>query len=180
MEHKGNIPSVSSTFSIAISVGFLPAQRTDCDFDCNRFQAGTCHKICPDCWQEQPQRPPEPSVRKTDRNARGRSGKSRYRNHRREGGLRARAKITWHFAAAPRRNSIIILEVCHAREPQPFGARRRAGSRGVAAPRRCHHIACVAAPCICPSGARAKMPTNSCANPKASGLTHTKGLQALF
>src|SRR5204863_5209863 len=41
--------------------------------------------------------------------------------------------------------------------PQPGGARRRAGICGVAAPRRCHHIACVAAPCICPPGARAKM-----------------------
>ncbi|MGA2262812.1 MAG: hypothetical protein ABSH28_15425, partial [Acidobacteriota bacterium] len=40
--------------------------------------------------------------------------------------------------------------------PQPEGARRRAGICGVAAPRRCHHIACVAAPCICPLGARAK------------------------
>src|SRR5438552_19042084 len=43
--------------------------------------------------------------------------------------------------------------------PQPGGARRRAGIFGVAAPRRCHHIACVAAPCICPPGARAKMHT---------------------
>src|SRR5207245_8562908 len=43
--------------------------------------------------------------------------------------------------------------------PQPGGARRRAGICGVAAPRRCHHIACVAAPCICPPGARAKMHT---------------------
>src|SRR5216117_824093 len=42
---------------------------------------------------------------------------------------------------------------------QPGGARRRAGICGVAAPRRCHHIACVAAPCICPPGARAKMHT---------------------
>ncbi len=37
-----------------------------------------------------------------------------------------------------------------------------------AAPRRCHHIACVAAPCICPPGARAKMPTYFCANPYRS------------
>src|SRR5437588_325541 len=43
--------------------------------------------------------------------------------------------------------------------PQPGGARRRAGICGVAAPRRCHYIACVAAPCICPPGARAKMHT---------------------
>ena len=44
--------------------------------------------------------------------------------------------------------------------PQPEGARRRrARIGGVAAPRRCHHIACVAAPCICPPGARAKMHT---------------------
>src|SRR5204862_85170 len=43
--------------------------------------------------------------------------------------------------------------------PQPGGARRRAGICGVAAPRRCHHIACVAAPCICPPGACAKMHT---------------------
>src|SRR5437773_3123129 len=56
--------------------------------------------------------------------------------------------------------------VCWASEPQPCGARRRAGICGVAAPRRYHHIACVAAPCICPPGARAKMPTYSCANPK--------------
>jgi len=55
--------------------------------------------------------------------------------------------------------------VCWGREPQPCGARRRAGICGVAAPRRCHHIACVAAPCICLPGARAKMPTYSCANP---------------
>ena len=41
--------------------------------------------------------------------------------------------------------------------PQPEGARRRAGICCVAAPRRCHHIACVAAPCIYPPGARAKM-----------------------
>src|SRR5213083_843056 len=43
--------------------------------------------------------------------------------------------------------------------PQPGGARRRAGICGVAAPRRFHYIACVAAPCICPPGARAKMHT---------------------
>src|SRR2546422_11716823 len=44
--------------------------------------------------------------------------------------------------------------------PQPGGARRRrARIGGVAAPRRCHHIACVAAPRICPPGARAKMHT---------------------
>ena len=53
---------------------------------------------------------------------------------------------------------------------QPCGARRRAGICGVAAPRRCHHIACVAAPCICPPGARAKMPTYSCASPKLAYL----------
>jgi len=40
---------------------------------------------------------------------------------------------------------------------QPSGARRRSGICVVAAPRRCPHIACVAAPCICPPGARAKM-----------------------
>src|SRR2546425_3893684 len=57
--------------------------------------------------------------------------------------------------------------VCWAWEPQPCGARRRkARIGGVAAPRRYHHIACVAAPCICLPGARAKMPTYSCANPK--------------
>ena len=56
---------------------------------------------------------------------------------------------------------------CWAWEPQPYGARRQGRSiGGVAAPRRCHHIACVAAPCICPPGARAKMPTYSCASPK--------------
>jgi hypothetical protein len=42
-------------------------------------------------------------------------------------------------------------------EPQPQGARRRAGICCVPAPRRCHHIACVAAPCICLPGARAKV-----------------------
>src|SRR6266511_2621017 len=56
--------------------------------------------------------------------------------------------------------------VCWAWEPQPCGARRRAGICGVAAPRRYHHIACVAAPCICLPGARAKMPNYSCANPE--------------
>jgi len=48
---------------------------------------------------------------------------------------------------------------------QLFGARRRAGICCAAAPRRCHHIACVAAPCICPPGARAKMWIYFCANP---------------
>jgi hypothetical protein len=43
--------------------------------------------------------------------------------------------------------------------PQPEGARRRAGICFVAAPRRWNHIACVAAPRICPPGARAKMQT---------------------
>ena len=43
--------------------------------------------------------------------------------------------------------------------PQPEGARRRAGICFVAAPRRWHRIACVAAPRICPPGARAKMQT---------------------
>src|SRR5438094_1481220 len=56
--------------------------------------------------------------------------------------------------------------------PQPGGARRRAGICGVAAPRRCHHIACVAAPCICPPGARAKMHTLFSDGPLAS-LTST-------
>ena len=41
------------------------------------------------------------------------------------------------------------------------GAAAKARIGGVAAPRRYHHIACVAAPCICPPGARAKMPTYS-------------------
>ena len=41
--------------------------------------------------------------------------------------------------------------------PQPEGARRRAGICFVAAPRRWHRIACVAAPCICPPGARAEV-----------------------
>src|SRR5881296_1145983 len=53
--------------------------------------------------------------------------------------------------------------------PQPGGARRRAGICGVAAPRRCHHIACVAAPCICPPGARAKMHTLFSDGPLARG-----------
>src|SRR5439155_24384012 len=52
--------------------------------------------------------------------------------------------------------------------PQPGGARRRAGICGVAAPRRCHHIACVAAPCVCPPGARAKMHTLFSDGPLAS------------
>src|SRR5439155_26992089 len=64
--------------------------------------------------------------------------------------------------------------VCWAWEPQPCGARRRkARIGGVAAPRRCQHIACVAAPCICLPGARAKMPTYSCANPKPKILCKT-------
>jgi len=53
--------------------------------------------------------------------------------------------------------------VCRASEPQPHGARPELARD----PRRCHHIACVAAACICLPGARAKMPTNSCANPKS-------------
>ncbi len=51
---------------------------------------------------------------------------------------------------------------CCVWEPQPYGARPELARD----PRRCHHIACVAAPCICLPGARAKMPTYSCANPK--------------
>src|SRR5947208_5281837 len=66
--------------------------------------------------------------------------------------------------------------VCWAWEPQPCGARRRAGICGVAAPRRYHHIACVAAPCICLPGARAKMPTYSCANPKPKILCKLPGI----
>ena len=50
--------------------------------------------------------------------------------------------------------------------PQPFGARRRTGICGVAAPRPCHHIACVAAPCICPPGARAKVDLLFCDRPQ--------------
>src|SRR5213083_757396 len=53
--------------------------------------------------------------------------------------------------------------VCRASEPQPHGARPELARD----PRRCHHIACVAAACICLPGARAKMPTYSCANPKS-------------
>jgi len=49
------------------------------------------------------------------------------------------------------------IGICNPESRQPFGARRRTGICGVAAPRRCHHIACVAAPGICPPGARAKM-----------------------
>src|SRR2546426_3831819 len=52
--------------------------------------------------------------------------------------------------------------VCCVWEPQPYGARPELARD----PPRCHHIACVAAPCICLPGARAKMPTYSCANPK--------------
>ena len=48
-----------------------------------------------------------------------------------------------------------------------FGARRRADVCCVAAPRRCHTIARVAAPGICPSGTSANMPTYSCTNPKS-------------
>src|SRR5438876_3102796 len=86
--------------------------------------------------------------------------------------LRARAEITSHFAAGPqarwRGASDELYPGRYVRSeqqsqracgPQPAGARRRAGICGVAAPRRCHHIACVAAPCICPPGARAKMHT---------------------
>ena len=89
--------------------------------------------------------------------------------------LRARARINWHFVAAQAELQHYVWRVPrtgkfpHTRRtpgPQPCGARRRAGICGVAAPRRCHHIACVAAPCICPPGARAKMPTYFCANPK--------------
>ena len=69
--------------------------------------------------------------------------------------------------------------VCKERATQPAGlraaarrARRRAGICGVAAPRRCHHIGCVAAPCICPPGARAKMHALFSDGPLAS-LTST-------
>jgi hypothetical protein len=85
--------------------------------------------------------------------------------------LRARARITWHFVAA-RGVTITLWPSCFdliswstSWGPQPCGARRRTGICGVAAPRRCHHITCVATPCICPPGARAKMPTYSCAGP---------------
>src|SRR5213592_625105 len=74
--------------------------------------------------------------------------------------LSVRARIIWHFAAgshAQLNHNWQTAIVCWALEPQPCGARRRAGICGVAAPRRYHHIACVAAPCICLPGARAKM-----------------------
>jgi hypothetical protein len=49
-----------------------------------------------------------------------------------------------------------------ARNPHaPFGFRRRGGICGVGAPRRYHHIACVAPPGICPRGARNAAPPNS-------------------
>ncbi len=47
----------------------------------------------------------------------------------------------------------------HDRKHQSGSA---AGISGVADPRRCHHIACVAAPCICPPGARAKVDLSFC------------------
>src|SRR5438552_17777245 len=68
--------------------------------------------------------------------------------------------------AGKARATSIPAAVCKERATQPAGlraaaggARRRAGICGVAAPRRCHHIARVAAPCICPPRARAKMHT---------------------
>src|SRR2546426_1137767 len=67
--------------------------------------------------------------------------------------------------AGKARATRIPAAVCKERATQPAGlraaARRGAAADicGVAAPRRCHHIACVAAPCICPPGARAKMHT---------------------
>src|SRR5437867_4774264 len=68
--------------------------------------------------------------------------------------------------AGKARATSIPAAVCKERATQPAGLRAAArrgaaagGICGVAAPRRCHHIACVAAPCICPPGARAKMHT---------------------
>jgi hypothetical protein len=69
-------------------------------------------------------------------------------------------KNNFTFCCRLRRLSIMqerAIGIFYSGSRQPFGARRRTGISGVAAPRRCHHIACVAAPCICPSGARAKM-----------------------
>ena len=44
---------------------------------------------------------------------------------------------------------------------RPPGSGRRGGICCVGAPRRCHHIACVAPPCICPRLARNAMPPNT-------------------
>jgi hypothetical protein len=41
------------------------------------------------------------------------------------------------------------------------GSGRRGGICRVGAPRRCHHIACVAPLCICPRGARNAAPPDS-------------------
>src|SRR5438876_10500812 len=86
--------------------------------------------------------------------------------------LRARPRITFALCCGPpgplarRERRAYPLRYVRSEQhsqracgPQPGGARRRADICGVAAPLRCHHIACVAAPCICPPGARAKMHT---------------------
>jgi len=92
--------------------------------------------------------------------------------------LRACAEITSHFAVGPQARWQGVSDehtVAYVRSeqrsqracgPQPKGARRRAGICCVVAPRRWHRIACVAPPCICPPGARAKMGSYFCAGPK--------------
>src|SRR5216117_3102917 len=102
-------------------------------------------------------------------------------------GLRARQEIRCTFCCWPpgplarRERRAYPLRYVRSEQhsqracgPQPGGARRRAGICGVAAPRRCHHIACVAAPCICPPGARAKMHTLFSDGPLAPFTTETR------
>jgi hypothetical protein len=91
--------------------------------------------------------------------------------------FRASAEITSHFAVGPQARWQGVSDehtVAYVRSeqrsqracgPQPKGARRRAGICCVVAPRRWHRIACVAPPCICPPGARAKMGSYFCAGP---------------
>jgi|WetSurMetagenome_2_1015567.scaffolds.fasta_scaffold442107_1 hypothetical protein len=73
--------------------------------------------------------------------------------------LRARAKITSHFAAGTRNNkrgnwihSIFDLFV-----PAALRGAARGGHLRRCCSSTMNHIACVSAPCICPPGARAKM-----------------------
>jgi len=68
----------------------------------------------------------------------------------------------WHLCIGLRLGPVKLITFTLCRRPpgpHPEGAQRRAGICGVAAPRRCHPSACVAAPCICPPGARAKVQT---------------------
>src|SRR5213083_1846900 len=93
--------------------------------------------------------------------------------------LRARAEITSHFAAGPqarwRGASDELYPGRYVRSeqqsqracgPQPRGARRRRAYRLCCRSSTMSDIAFVAAPRICPPGARAKMGTYFCASPK--------------